>query len=179
MCVAVVCIAVGVGTAETLLSGTVFALVAAVFCAGFPIWFMSRGARAGRWDTHHVRDRRDRLVPLAVSISSVIVGLLVLILGSAPGAMIALVVAMLTLLIVATVITQWWKISLHAGVAAGAVAGLAVTFTAWWWLALIVVAAVGWSRVSTDDHTVRQVGAGAALGLITGGVLYAGLAAVL
>src|ERR1700743_1126925 len=40
-------------------------LVVAVFSSILPTVFIVRGARRGRWDGHHVRNREGRLVPLA------------------------------------------------------------------------------------------------------------------
>lgn len=173
--VAGIMITIALASSSTLLSALLWAAVSTIFCSVFPIWYMARGAKAGKWDTHHVRNRADRFLPLAVSIGSVLLGLLILILGGAPTAVIALVVAMLGLLVIATAITQAWKISLHAAIAAGVVAVLATTFGPLWWCALVAVALVSWSRVHTDDHTLLQVLAGSALGILTCGGLYLSL----
>ncbi len=171
--VATVSIVVAFASSTSLIAGILWAVVTSGFCAGIPFWFMARGARAGKWDTHHVRDRSDRLVPLAVSIGSVIVGLVLLTTGGAPGELIALVLSMLLCLAASAVITKWWKISLHAAIAAGTVAILAVTFGAWWWLGLLVALIVSWSRIVTCDHTIGQVLSGAITGAALGGSLYA------
>ncbi|GAA2803150.1 hypothetical protein [Saccharopolyspora taberi] len=170
--VSVVTIAISLASSPTVPAGLLWAVVSAGFCAGFPIWFLARGARAGRWDTHHVRDRKDRLLPLSVALGSVLVGLVLLLAGGAPAVLTGLVLTMLVCLALATVVTRWWKISLHAAIAAGTVAITALTFGSWWWAGFAVVAVVGWSRVVTGDHTVAQVIGGAALGAAFGGGLY-------
>ena len=171
--VCAVTVAISLTASPSPAVGLLWAVVSAGFCAGFPIWFLARGARAGRWDTHHVRDRKDRLLPLSVAIASVLVGLALMLVGGAPGALTGLVLTMLICLTAATVVTQWWKISMHAAIAAGTVAITALTFGLWWWSGLLAVALVSWSRVVTGDHTLTQVIGGSVLGMALGGGLYA------
>ncbi|EQD83095.1 hypothetical protein N599_27080 [Saccharopolyspora erythraea D] len=171
--VCAVTVAIALASSPDLPAGLLWALVSAGFCSGIPIWFLARGARAGRWDTHHVRDREDRILPLTVAVGSVLLGLVILVFGGAPGALVSLVTTMLVCLTAATVVTKWWKISMHAAIAAGTVAITALTFGLWWWLATSVVTLVGWSRVVTGDHTPAQAIGGAVLGTALGGGLYA------
>ena len=63
-----------------------------------PLTLLVRGARLGRWDGHHVRNREGRLVPLALCLGSTAVGLAILLFGHAPRDVIALDVAMLVTL---------------------------------------------------------------------------------
>lgn len=170
--VALVTTGFALATSPTLLSGIAWTLASAGLCAGVPFAVMAHGARTGQWDTHHVRDRADRLRPLVISIGSVVLGLTLIVAGGAPRPLVALVAGLLGCLVAETVITRWWKISLHAGIAAGALASLVSAYGPGWWWATVAVIAVGWSRVSTGDHTVAQVIAGASLGFAVTGGLY-------
>lgn len=143
----------------------------AVFSSILPMAFIVRGARTGRWDGHHVRNREGRLVPMLLALASTLVGLLVLLLGG-PRDLIALDVAMLTTLIVCTAITQWWKISLHSAVAGGAVATMVLLYGPLSLVLVPVVALIAWSRVMVRDHTVAQAIAGAIVGPAVGGVMF-------
>lgn len=69
-----------------------------------------------------------------------------------------------SLAVVFALITVVWKISIHAGVNAAALAFFNHYFgwQNYWWLAL-VLAAVLWARVETKKHTWAQVTAGAVL----------------
>lgn len=147
-------------------------LSVALFSSVLPMLFIIRGARAGRWDGHHVRDREHRTVPLLVGLASSAVGLALLVLAGAPRPVLVLAVAMVATLTACLVVTRFWKISLHAAVAAGAVAMTTLLYGPWSLLLLVPLAAVCWSRVVLGDHTAAQVVAGALAGPLVGGVVF-------
>lgn len=147
-------------------------LVVAVFSSVLPMAFIVRGARLGRWDGHHVRNREGRLIPLLLCLASTVLGLAILLVGRSPRDVLALDVAMLVTLLACTVITQWWKISLHSAVAGGAAATLVVIYGPLFLVTAPVVALVAWSRVVVQDHTIGQVVAGALVGPVVGGVVF-------
>ena len=160
--------ATGHDTVRTLL----WTLVVATFYSALPMIFIVRGARAGRWDGHHVRDREHRLVPLLMCLVSALAGLTILLIGRAPRDVIGLSWAMIVTLLVCTVITNWWKVSLHATVAGGAVAMLTLLYGPWLLLLVALLALVCWSRVTLTDHTATQVVVGALLGPLVGGAVF-------
>ena len=146
--------------------------VVAVFYSVLPMLILVYGARRGRWDGHWVRDREHRFVPLVLSLVSAVAGLAVMILGDAPREVIALALAMIGAVVACLVITRWWKVSIHATVAAGAAAMVIFLYGPWLLLLLVLVALVCWSRVVLTDHTVGQVLVGAALGPVVGGAIF-------
>ncbi|MDA3648832.1 hypothetical protein LZ318_06080 [Saccharopolyspora indica] len=152
--------------------GLLVSATSSILPMGVIVW----GARTGRWDSHHVRDRAGRFVPFVALIVMSLVGLGLLVLLSAPWLLIALDIAMIVSLFVTGGITVWWKISMHSAVAAGAVVILAMLFHPVCWALLLVVAAISWSRVHLRDHTAAQVTIGAIVGAIVGGGLFAALA---
>jgi hypothetical protein len=147
-------------------------LVVATFYSALPMIFIVRGARRGRWDGHHVRDREHRLIPMLACLGSALAGLVILLVGHAPRDVLALSWAMIVTLLVCTVITNWWKVSLHATVAGGAVATLILLYGPWLLLLTGLLALVGWSRVRLTDHTYVQVAVGALLGPLVGGAVF-------
>ncbi|HEX3650129.1 MAG TPA: hypothetical protein VHV49_16995 [Pseudonocardiaceae bacterium] len=149
-----------------------WALVVAVFSSILPTVFIVRGARLGRWDGHHVRNREARMVPLSLAVASTVVGLLVLVFGGGPRDLVALDLAMLATLFVCTGITHWWKISIHAAVAGGAAATMVLIYGPWWAFLVPAVALVAWARVRLTDHTIAQAVAGAVTGPVVGGVVF-------
>lgn len=148
-------------------------LMVALSSSVLPMLVVVWGARTGRWDGHHVRNREERLIPFVVLTVLSSAGLALLIASDAPWPMVALHISMITALIITGTITAWWKISMHTAVASGAVVIVATSYEPLLWSLFLVVAAIGWSRVRLDDHTVAEVIGGAALGAIVGGGLYA------
>ncbi len=147
-------------------------LLVAVFSSVLPMAFIIFGARRGRWDGHHVRNREARLLPLSLCGVSTAVGLAIMLLGRAPRDLIALDIAMLITLAVCILITQLWKISIHASVAAGAVATVVLLYGPWLLLLILPLVLVAWSRVQLSDHTVAQVIVGALTGPVIGGAVF-------
>ena len=160
--------ATGHDPARTLL----WSLVVAVFSSVLPMIFIVRGARRGRWDGHHVRDREHRFVPLLMCLLSALAGLAILMLGGAPTDVVALSAAMIVTLLVCILITRWWKVSLHATVAGGAVATVVLLYGPWLLVLVVLLGLVCWSRVRLTDHTVGQVLVGALVGPAVGGAVF-------
>lgn len=159
----------------TLLWGLLVAMTSSILPMGIIVW----GAKTGRWDGHHVRNREGRLIPFAALIVFSLGGLAALVLGGAPWPLIALDISMISTLIVTGAITTRWKISMHTAVAGGAVVILAATYSPVFWLLAALVAAIGWSRVKIHDHTTAQTIGGAIIGATTGGGLYAAMSGLL
>lgn len=162
---------------QALLWGSVVGVTGSLI----PMAVIVRGARAGRWQTHHVTDRAGRLVPFATGLASLAAGFLLLLFGGAPYQMVALSIAMLASLLGSIAITFGlrFKVSMHAAVASGAAVILAIGH----WLALVPlalpVAWVCWSRVEVGDHTAREILGGVVLGAVLGGGGYWALTTVL
>ncbi|WP_240519521.1 hypothetical protein [Amycolatopsis antarctica] len=154
-----------------------WALVVAVFSAGVPMAFIARGARRGTYDTHHVNNREARTVVFLVCLGSTAVGMVILLLGSAPWTMVVTTVAMLTTLVVTATVTAVakWKISMHTAVSGGGVAMLACVYGPSALALAGLVALVGWSRVVLRDHTTGQVCAGAVAGFAASAVVFLAL----
>ncbi|MFJ9950044.1 phosphatase PAP2 family protein [Kitasatospora sp. NPDC091207] len=146
-------------------SGAGWGLLAALFCGVVPIGIIALGVRRGALTDKHVRVRRQRVVPMAASLLSVLAGVALLYTLGAPAAVGALVVAMLAGLVSALAVTVWWQISLHNAVAGGAAMILVLAFgPAVLPVAAAAPVAVGWSRLVLKAHTPAQVLSGTALG---------------
>jgi membrane-associated phospholipid phosphatase len=70
------------------------------------------------------------------------------------------------------VITLWWKISVHAAIAAGAATVLTLVFGPALLAAWPLVALIAWSRVQVGDHTPTQVLADVALGVAVNATIF-------
>ncbi|MDX8053480.1 phosphatase PAP2 family protein [Lentzea sp. BCCO 10_0798] len=162
---------------QALLWGLVVGITGSVI----PMVVIVRGAKKGRWDSHHVTNREGRVVPFVACTSSLAAGIIVLLFGGAPSDMLALALAMFATLVVSVIITFGlsWKVSMHSAVAAGAVMILAIAYGPWLWFTMFAAVLVSWSRVRLGDHTAAQVTVGTGVGLLAGGFLYWWLAAAL
>jgi hypothetical protein len=150
-------------------------VLVAVFYSVLPMAFLVHGARRGRWDGHWVRDREHRTLPLLMCLLSASVGMAVMLAFDAPTEVVALAWAMISTLVACLVVTRWWKVSVHATVAGGAVAMVTFLYGPWLLALVPLVALVCWSRVVVTDHTVAQVVAGAVLGPVVGGAIFLAL----
>lgn len=144
--------------------GVGWGLAGVVFIAAVPAAIVHVGVVRGRWSDHHLSRREDRALPLTLSALSVTAGVALLALAGAPRAIVALQIAVLAVLVLATAITAWWKISFHVAVVAASATALCVVGGAAWLAALLAVPLVGWSRLRLRAHTGAQVLAGAVLG---------------
>ncbi|WP_031151446.1 hypothetical protein [Streptomyces erythrochromogenes] len=145
-------------------TGLGWGLLAALFCGVVPIGIVAAGVRRGALTDQHIRVRRQRVVPMALSLVSVLAGVALLRVLGAPADVFALVVAMLVGLVSSLLVTVGWQISIHMSVAGGTVMILVLVFGPAVLPAAAVAAAVGWSRLALRAHTPAQLLAGTALG---------------
>jgi membrane-associated phospholipid phosphatase len=146
--------------------------IAAVSASVLPYALILRGVRQGRLSDKNISLRQQRIRFAAVAITSILTGLAVLAAFDAPAEMVALQASIAAGVACGWVITIWWKISVHAAIAAGAATVLLLVFG----LALLVVwplvALIAWSRVQVGDHTPAQVLAGIALGIVVNATIF-------
>ncbi|GHI87574.1 hypothetical protein ACWGF3_06160 [Streptomyces xanthophaeus] len=145
-------------------AGLGWGLLAAFFCGVIPIGIIMFGVRRGALTDQHIRVRRQRVLPMALSLVSVVAGIALVHVLGAPADVSALVVAMLVGLASSLLVTLGWQISVHMSVAGGTVMILLIAFGAPMLLAVPVAVAVGWSRLALRAHTPAQLLAGSALG---------------
>jgi hypothetical protein len=150
-------------------------LPAAVFAAGIPMAYVLRGVRRGHLTNHHIPEREHRRGPLLFGIASIAAGTAAMAFLGAPRDIVALLTAGLTGLVVGAAVTAFWKMSIHAGVAAGTVAVLVAIHGPAALAGVPVVLLVCWSRVRLSAHTVPQVIAGALVGALIAGTVFPAL----
>nr|WP_243707228.1 phosphoesterase PA-phosphatase [Micromonospora sp. KC606] len=163
---AVMPIIIGVHATASIAAGLGWALVGTLFCAVIPNSLIWWGVRRGRLTDHHIRVRQQRRTPLIYGLLSVLVGLTVMISFAAPRSVTAMVVVMFVLGLVVTLANLVWKMSIHAAVAAGSAAVLAVEFGPALLAVALLVPLVAWSRVRLREHSTSQVIVGAFVGAL-------------
>jgi membrane-associated phospholipid phosphatase len=150
----------------------VWGAIAATFASVLPYALILHGVRRGRLVDRNISLREQRVGFGAVAIASILAGLAVLAAFDAPAEMVALLASVAVGVACGWVITLWWKISVHAAIAAGAATVLMLVHGPALLAAWPLVALVAWSRVEVGDHTPAQVLAGVALGVAVNAVTF-------
>lgn len=137
------------------------------FTAAVPYFVIWLGVSKGRLTDRHVGVRQQRRGPIVAGFASVLVGVVALSALSAPRDLVVLAVVLLGVIVaVGSVNIAFWKVSAHAAVAAASSMVLIIMIGSWALPTILLVAAVGWSRVRVRDHTPAQVIVGAGAGAI-------------
>ena len=150
----------------------VWGAIAAAFASVLPYALILRGVRRGQLSDTNISLREQRIRFGVVAITSILVGLAVLAAFDAPAEMVALQASIAVGVACGWVITLWWKISVHAAIAAGAATVLLLVFGPALLVVWTLVALIGWSRVQVGDHTPAQVLAGVALGVVVNATIF-------
>jgi membrane-associated phospholipid phosphatase len=170
----VVPITVGARVADPPLLGVGWGALAALFVGVLPYLAIRLLLRAGRiTGDHHVPERRERALPIALALVSIVVGLVLLAALGAPAAVTTFGLVTVAVVVAVGVVNLAWKLSGHAAVVATCAVVVLIAYGPW---SLLVSAPVllwtGWSRVRLGAHTPAQVVAGAATGAALASVVW-------
>lgn len=131
--------------------------------------------RAHGWSTAELSRRHRRFVPYLLHIVSYLCCFSIIENVHMPAFAGALIVASLMLQCGCTIINIWWKISMHSAAAGAAVGALVaysllLNYNPVWWLCLLLLLSgcVMSSRMVLLQHTLAQVLAGFAYGILCG-----------
>lgn len=127
------------------------------------------------WSSHQLTRRERRVVPYILSMSSYLACLYVMDYAHMPDYMSGIIVSALLVQLACAFINIWWKISTHSA-GAGGLIGVLVTFSflfmfnpvGWLCLAVLLSGIVNTSRMILRQHTLGQVLAGTAVGILFG-----------
>ena len=169
---AVLALVVAWDSSPTPAMAVVWGGIAAVSASVLPYALILRGVRRGRLTDRNISLREQRVRFAAVAIASILTGLTVLAAFDAPAEMVALQASIAVGVACGWVITLWWKISVHAAIAAGAATVLLLVFGPALLVVWPIVALIAWSRVQVGDHTPAQVLAGIALGIVVNATIF-------
>jgi membrane-associated phospholipid phosphatase len=149
----------------------VYGALAALFVCVLPLFLLLGLVRLGKVTDHHVSNRKQRAPVLLMALASVLAGLLVLESVGAPRSVVVMVLAIVAGILVLATVSPFWKISGHAAAISSATVISALMLGPAWLPLLLLVPAVGWSRVVLRAHTAAQVVAGS----LFGGLVMAGV----
>ena len=108
--------------------------------------------------------KEERTAPFLISGIFYIIGLIILITQHIDVISIAFWFCYISNILIVVLINKYWKISVHALGASGALAALFFAAGPSGLIFFFIPVLVGWSRVKLRFHTLSQVLAGAALG---------------
>lgn len=148
-----------------------YGALAALFVCVIPLVLLLVLVRLGKVTDHHVSDRKQRAPVLLMALASIVAGLLVLYAAGAPESVVAMVLAVVAGVVVLAGVSPFWKISGHAAAISSSAVIAVLMLGAPWLPLLLLIPAVGWSRVVLRAHTLAQVVAGS----FFGGVVMAGI----
>jgi membrane-associated phospholipid phosphatase len=167
-----VALAVAWASSPTPAMAVAWGAIAALSASVLPYALILRGVRRGRLSDRNISLREQRIRFGGLAIASILLGLVVLAALDAPDEMVALLASIAVGVACGWVVTLWWKISVHAAIAAGAATVLTLVFGPALLAAWPLVALVAWSRVEVGDHTPAQVLAGVALGIVVNATVF-------
>ena len=163
---------VSVHASNSLNRGLRIAALAVLFSVALPYAVLLAGIRAGRLTDRDLRRREERPAMMAVALTSVAAGLVLLRRMDAPADVFALMAAIGAGVAVTLGISTVWKISVHTSCVAGTVVSLALLLHPSALLLAPLTPLAAWARVLLGHRTVRQTVAGAVVGaVVAAGVL--------
>ena len=119
-----------------------------------------------------IPDRTLRYRPMLLGTASYIIGTGVLYLMDAPRLMTVLMLCYALVTLVMTIITVYWKISIHSVGVVGPSMALAIAFWPWGLLYILLLPPIAWSRYVLKRHTPAQIAAGALTGFAITGIMF-------
>jgi membrane-associated phospholipid phosphatase len=130
-----------------------------------PVFFIALMVRRGHITDLHIKVRRQRIIPFAVTIVCAAVCFGILLALQAPLLITLFALFSLLQIVVMLIVTTRWQISMHAMAISGAVVAVFALFGAAAGLLFSpVIALVGAARIVLKRHTLAQVIAGAFVG---------------
>lgn len=127
---------------------------------GFVLWLL----RQGKVSDYNLTRREERFWPMVVSMSTALLGWILLGQFQAPALLLALAATNFAQSAIYFFITLRWKVSIHSAVAAGLAVLASTVAGGTVWALVLVVPLIAWSRIILRRHTIAQTVVGAAIG---------------
>ena len=164
---AVLVIPVALQYSRTTTEALVWSALYSLFICFIPLGFVAYMVKIGRIGDIHMKERRERLRPLLISIICTTIVWWLLRTGNAPPALPLLALISLIQISIIALITLVWQISMHMMSIAGATIAVGIIFSVGMGLLLVpLVPLVGAARLKLKRHTPAQVIAGTLIGAL-------------
>ena len=123
-------------------------------------------------DHMHIPKKENRIKPLLVSCVSYIICFIILYVLDGPLFLKSIFAVSIVSTIILTIITYFWKISLHTSWITFIVITFNILFGRWMLFMIPLIPVIGWARVRIKEHTVNQVILGVGISTITTFFIY-------
>jgi len=150
----------------------VWAFVCLLFGTIIPYLYISLLYRNKEINDMHIPNKEDRLKPMLVSFASYTICLVILYILDGPLFLKSIFAVSVASTIIFTVITYFWKISLHISWITFVVITFNILFGKWMLLMVPLIPMIGWARIRIKKHTVNQVIFGVGVSTITSVLIY-------
>ena len=151
---------------DDVMAALSWALLCLLFGMVLPFLYIFFLYRKNKIYDIHIPEKGNRIKPLLFTVASYITGLLVLYMLDAPVFLKVIFILSIVSTAILTVITYYWKISLHASWITFVVITFNVLLGPWMLLLLPLIPIIGWARVKARRHTTPQVILGAGISSI-------------
>ena len=128
--------------------------------------YVSSMKRRGTTSSIDVPERLKRRRPFMVGVIGYVAATVILLIIDAPDVVTVLMAIYAVNTTLATVINQWWKISIHGMSVGGTLVPFLYLYGGYWWLLVLAYPLMIYSRVKLRAHTLAQVVAGIAMAFI-------------
>jgi membrane-associated phospholipid phosphatase len=142
-----------------------------LFCLLPASLYILRKVRVGQWSDLDVSARKDRPHLFVVGLGFLLITVFVLMLTQQPMIYARGCLAAMILVSAGWLLNRWLKPSMHAAFAMMTASALWLLSARLAVLAMLFAAAVGWSRVALQRHSVADVCVGLALGVLVARLL--------
>lgn len=147
-------------------------LLAATMTGVLPMVAIMGMIRRGQVGNHHVTAGHQRgpvFVVILSLLAVLIVGLLVM--DTPREIWLAVIAAVLFIAVFAVVTRSGLKISIHIGHWLAVWIYLGLVLSPWWWITLLMIPMIAWSRLKLTHHSWGEITGGAAAGLTVVGIM--------
>lgn len=142
-----------------------------IFVLGLAV-FIALGVLFGIFSNFDVSKREQRPLLFYFTAFTIFCYLLSLIIFNGPKILFIAVFAVILGLIVISFVNRWIKASIHVATITSFLLLVSIIYNGYYFLFLLLIPILSWSRVKTKEHTVLETVIGAALGVLLTTVVY-------
>ncbi|HEY4662845.1 MAG TPA: hypothetical protein VIH07_04120 [Candidatus Humimicrobiaceae bacterium] len=149
-----------------------WAFLCLLFGVAIPYLYIGFLYKKKEIDSMHIPKKENRIKPLLLTCASYIVCFIILYVLDGPVFLKSIFAVSVVSTVILTIITYFWKISLHTSWITFIVITFNILFGRWMLLMIPLIPVIGWARVRVKEHTVNQVIFGIGISTITTFFIY-------